>query len=150
MKIICCTCKDEKDCVFFNKNKSRKNGFSNICKMCHKEYMIVYKSENLENKFLGKNFVFDDRLGERIGDEIISTCHQCNKPADTHTNCVNSGCHLLFIQCTECAIKFGGCCSQECYNIIQLPEEEQKLLRKGIDKGQNIFNKSRLRKRNVN
>ncbi|MBK7569533.1 MAG: rhodanese-related sulfurtransferase [Chitinophagales bacterium] len=128
------------------------NGFKNVY---HLEGGIInyankIKSENLENKFLGKNFVFDDRLGERIGDEIISTCHQCNKPADTHTNCVNSGCHLLFIQCTECAIKFGGCCSQECYNIIQLPEEEQKLLRKGIDKGQNIFNKSRLRKRNFN
>ncbi len=128
------------------------NGFKNVY---HLEGGIInyannIKSEKLENKFLGKNFVFDDRLGERIGDEIISTCHQCNKPADTHTNCINSGCHLLFIQCSECAIKFAECCSQQCYDTIQLPEEEQKLLRKGIDKGQNIFNKSRLRKRNIN
>lgn len=128
------------------------NGFKNVY---HLEGGIInyankIRSEKLENKFLGKNFVFDDRLGERIGDEIISTCHQCGKPADTHTNCINSGCHLLFIQCPDCAIKYQGTCSQECCDIIQLPEEEQKVLRKGIDKGQNIFNKSRLRKRNIN
>ncbi|HRF76983.1 MAG TPA: hypothetical protein PLB46_10455, partial [Chitinophagales bacterium] len=83
--------------------------------------------------------------GGRWGDEIISSCHHGGNPADTHTNCVNPGCHLLFIQCPTCAEKFAGCCSQECYDIIQLPEEEQKKLRQGIDKGQNIFNKSRVR-----
>ena len=109
------------------------------------DYARQVKAENLTSKFKGKNFVFDDRLGERIGDEIIANCHQCGNPADTHTNCVNPGCHLLFIQCPSCAEKFAGCCSQECYDIIQLPEEEQKVLRQGIDKGQNIFNKSRVR-----
>lgn len=123
------------------------NGFKNVY---HIEGGIIHyantiKEQQLENKFIGKNFVFDDRLGERIGDEIISNCHQCGNPADTHTNCVNPGCHLLFIQCPSCAEKFAGCCSQECYDIIQLPEEEQKKLRQGIDKGQNIFNKSRVR-----
>ncbi|HRG29071.1 MAG TPA: rhodanese-related sulfurtransferase [Chitinophagales bacterium] len=123
------------------------NGFKNVY---HIEGGIIHyantiKEQHLENKFIGKNFVFDDRLGERIGDEIISNCHQCDNPADTHTNCVNPGCHLLFIQCPTCAEKFAGCCSQECYDIIQLPEEEQKKLRQGIDKGQNIFNKSRVR-----
>jgi len=127
------------------------NGFKNVY---HLEggiinYVNNIKEAQLENKFLGKNFVFDDRLGEKIGNEIISTCHQCGEPADTHTNCINSGCHLLFIQCADCAIKYGGCCSPECYAIIQLPEEEQKLLRKGVDKGQNIFNKSRSRKKNI-
>ena len=123
------------------------NGFKNVY---HIEGGIIHyantiKEQHLENKFIGKNFVFDDRLGERIGDEIISNCHQCGNPADTHTNCVNPGCHLLFIQCPTCAEKFAGCCSQECYDIIQLPEEEQKKLRQGIAKGQNIFNKSRVR-----
>lgn len=108
-------------------------------------YANTVKEKNLENKFLGKNFVFDDRLGEKIGSEIISKCHQCGKAADTHVNCMNSGCHLLFIQCEECKIKYEGCCSVECRDTIQLPEEEQKLLRKNIDKGRNIFNKSRRR-----
>ncbi|PWU00765.1 MAG: hypothetical protein C5B52_08360 [Bacteroidetes bacterium] len=110
-------------------------------------YTREVSSKNLDNKFIGKNFVFDDRLGERITEDIIAKCHQCGEPCDTHTNCANEGCHLLFIQCEKCAEKYKGCCSQECFEIIQLPVEEQKLMRKGIDKGQNIFNKSLRRKR---
>src|SRR6185312_11720471 len=93
------------------------------------------------------NFVFDGRLGEKIGDEIISRCHQCGKPCDTHTNCKNEGCHLLFIQCEACAETYKGCCSKECKEIYELPQEEQKVLRKGIDKGQHIFNKAKSRLR---
>jgi len=99
----------------------------------------------LENKFRGKNFVFDNRMGERISDEIIANCHQCGKPADTHVNCANEGCHLLFIQCEECAKKYEGCCSEACRNIIHLSPEEQKALRSGVDKGRMVFNKSKQR-----
>jgi UPF0176 protein len=113
-------------------------------------YAKQVKEKELPSKFIGKNFVFDNRLGERITDDIIAKCHQCGKPADSHTNCANSGCHLLFIQCEQCAIVFNGTCSQNCKDIITLPEEEQKEIRKGIDKGQNIFNKSRVRKPNLN
>ena len=49
-------------------------------------YTNQVKEQGLENKFLGKNFVFDNRLGEAIGNEIISNCHQCGKPCDTHVN----------------------------------------------------------------
>ncbi|MBL7721739.1 MAG: rhodanese-related sulfurtransferase [Chitinophagaceae bacterium] len=110
-------------------------------------YTRQVKEKGLPNKFIGKNFVFDDRLGERITDDIIANCHQCGKPADTHTNCKNDGCHLLFIQCNECAVKHDGCCSKECQDTIHLPAERRKELRKGIDKGRNIFNKSRERVR---
>ncbi|MEO7522779.1 MAG: rhodanese-related sulfurtransferase [Ferruginibacter sp.] len=110
-------------------------------------YANKVREQNLPNKFHGKNFVFDDRLGERITDEIIAHCHQCTAPADNHTNCKNEACHLLFIQCETCASRYAGCCCEACFNIIQLPEEEQALLRKGIDKGQMIFNKSRKRLR---
>lgn len=108
-------------------------------------YTNLVKEQGLENKFHGKNFVFDQRLGERITDEVIANCHQCGKPADTHTNCINDACHLLFIQCEECKEKFENCCSQECQDFIHLPEEEQKKLRSGIDKGRNVFNKSKSR-----
>ncbi len=110
-------------------------------------YANQVKEAGLPNKFKGKNFVFDDRLGERISDEIIAKCHQCGKPADAHVNCANEGCHLLFIQCDECKEKWEGCCSKECQDFIHLPIEQQKELRKGIDKGRNIFNKSRARLR---
>ncbi|HEY9364371.1 MAG TPA: hypothetical protein VIQ00_13980, partial [Chitinophagaceae bacterium] len=110
-------------------------------------YAQQVKEKQLPGKFIGKNFVFDDRLGERITEDVIAVCHQCGKPADTHTNCANEGCHLLFIQCDDCAKKYEGCCSKECLDFIHLPEEEQKEKRKGIDKGSNIFNKSRARLR---
>lgn len=108
------------------------------------QYANKVKELGLPNKFKGKNFVFDDRLGERISDEIIAKCHQCGKPADTHTNCKNDGCHLLFIQCEECAEQFNGCCSAECKHTHELPEEEQKLLRKGKENGIMVFNKSKV------
>ena len=37
------------------------------------------KKTNLENKFKGKNFVFDQRMAERISEDIISSCHQCGQ-----------------------------------------------------------------------
>ena len=110
-------------------------------------YAKQVKEDEMESKFIGKNFVFDDRLGERITEDVIAHCHQCGKPCDTHTNCKNNGCHLLFIQCDECASKFDGCCSKECHETIHLPLERQKQIRQGIDKGQNIFNKSKIRLR---
>ena len=124
------------------------NGFKNVY---HLEGGIInyankVKEEGLPNKFHGKNFVFDDRLGERITDEIIANCHQCGALADIHTNCLNDGCHLLFIQCEKCTQDYNGCCSIECKDIFALPEEQQKELRKGIDKGNMIFNKSRQRR----
>ena len=110
-------------------------------------YANTVKEKGLENKFKGKNFVFDDRLGERISNEVIARCHQCGQPADTHTNCRNEACHLLFIQCPACATRYEGCCSQACLDVFHLPEEEQKELRKGVDKGRHIFNKAKARLR---
>ena len=112
-------------------------------------YARQVKEQGLESKFIGKNFVFDDRLGERISEDIIAHCHQCGKPADTHINCANEACHLLFIQCEDCNKKYQACCSTECQEFIHLPIEQQKELRKGIDKGRNIFNKSKSRLRPI-
>ncbi len=109
------------------------------------QYANKVREENLGNKFLGKNFVFDGRLGEKIGDEVISNCHQCGEPCDIHTNCANEGCHLLFIQCENCKEQFDGCCSAECKSIFNLPGEQQKEKRKGVKNGMMIFNKSRQR-----
>jgi UPF0176 protein len=107
------------------------------------EYTRQVKEEGLQSKFIGKNFVFDHRLGERITDDIVSQCHQCGKACDVHTNCLNEGCHLLFIQCEECAQAMEGCCSSECASIIHLPEKEQKAIRRGIKNGNKIFKKGK-------
>ena len=124
------------------------NGFKNVFHLEGGiiEYTNKARQQGLPIKFKGKNFVFDDRLGERISDDIISRCHQCGAPCDTHTNCLNDGCHLLFIQCEACAQKYDGCCSESCQTIHALPEEQQAELRKGVEKGL-MFNKSRRRRR---
>ncbi|MBL7471802.1 oxygen-dependent tRNA uridine(34) hydroxylase TrhO [Robertkochia sediminum] len=106
-------------------------------------YFRQVKEQGLENKFIGKNFVFDERRAERVSDDVIAHCHQCGKPCDTHVNCANDGCHLLFIQCDDCAQAMDNCCSDECKEIIALPLEEQKRLRKGKDNGNKIFKKGR-------
>ncbi|GAB7087569.1 oxygen-dependent tRNA uridine(34) hydroxylase TrhO [Marinifilum fragile] len=92
-------------------------------------YAQEIKQLGLESKFRGKNFVFDERLGESINNEVIAKCHQCGKACDTHTNCANDDCHLLFIQCDECREHYNGCCTDECKEIIELPEEERVKLR---------------------
>ncbi|WP_298155445.1 rhodanese-related sulfurtransferase [Flavobacterium sp.] len=107
------------------------------------EYTRQVKAEGLESKFIGKNFVFDHRLGERITDDIVSQCHQCGKPCDNHTNCANEGCHLLFIQCDDCKAAMENCCSTECVSVIHLPEEEQKAIRRGLKNGNMIFKKGK-------
>jgi len=112
-------------------------------------YINQVKENELENHFIGKNFVFDERLGERITDDVIANCHICGNPCDTHVNCANSGCHLLFIQCEACKNEYLGTCSNTCKEIIQLDEDKQKLQRKGIDKGRNVFNKSRVLIKNI-
>ena len=106
-------------------------------------YAKQIKEENIESKFIGKNFVFDHRLGERITNDIVSQCHQCGKPCDNHTNCENDGCHLLFIQCEECKDKMENCCSVECLETTHLPLVEQVKLRRGIQVGNKIFRKGK-------
>jgi len=110
------------------------------------EYSRQASKQGLKNKFIGKNFVFDKRMGERISDAVIANCHQCDASCDTHVNCANEACHLLFIQCNDCKEKFEGCCCKECREFIQLPMEKQQELRKQIDFGKsNIYHKGKVR-----
>jgi UPF0176 protein len=107
------------------------------------EYARQVDQEKINNKFLGKNFVFDHRRSEAVSDEIIANCHQCGEKCDTHINCANEACHLLFIQCEKCAKEFNNCCSEECYKINSLSLEDQKNLRKGKKNSNQIFKKGR-------
>ena len=107
------------------------------------EYTRQVTSEGLENKFIGKNFVFDHRRAEKISEDVIANCHQCGNPCDNHVNCANEACHLLFIQCDECSEKTENTCSTDCQEVIQLTFEEQKELRKGKGNSNKIFKKGR-------
>ena len=107
------------------------------------EYTNQVKKQGIENKFIGKNFVFDQRKAERISKHIISKCHQCGEKSDSHINCANEACHLLFIQCERCAKNMKNCCSNECIKIISLSDQERKELRKGKKNSNKIFKKGR-------
>lgn len=109
------------------------------------EYARQCKNEGLPVRFKGKNFVFDERLGERITPEVVSTCHQCGSPCDTHKDCANDACHILFIQCDACAEKYNDCCSTKCSDFIELPEEEQKRLRGTMEFNGSAEGKGRYR-----
>ena len=109
-----------------------KNGFNDVNQLQGGiiQYAHEIKSNIMESKFRGKNFVFDDRLGERITDDVLSFCHICGDSCDDHTDCKNDACHILFIQCEKCNKLYDGCCSKECQNFAALPIEKQKKLRK--------------------
>jgi len=123
------------------------HGFTNVYHVAGGiiEYTRRAKELGLPLQFIGKNFVFDERLGERVTPDVIAHCHQCGQPCDTHVNCQNQGCHLLFIQCPACAEKFQGCCSYACLEEKQLPLEAQHVRRVERENGLKIFDKSRYR-----
>ena len=107
----------------------RHNGFKDVKHL--KGGIIDYKhqveKEGLENRFQGKNFVFDERLGERIGHEIISDCHLCgSKKSDTHYHCKSEVCHVLFLACEDCVNKRAGYCSSWCQLFDRLPVSWKK------------------------
>jgi UPF0176 protein len=96
--------------------------------------VINYKHEidaqGLESKFIGKNFVFDNRMAEKVTDDILGQCHTCAQPADTYDNCSSDLCHALFIQCADCKTNMLGACSDKCKDFAALPLEDRVRLRK--------------------
>ncbi|GAB5554906.1 MAG: rhodanese-related sulfurtransferase [Saprospiraceae bacterium] len=109
------------------------------------EYARQCEEKGLPNKYIGKNFVFDERMGERISEEIVSKCHQCGAPCDTHVNCANDACHILFIQCPDCATKYEASCSKKCADFNQLPEEQREILKGTLEFNGTQFGKGRYK-----
>jgi UPF0176 protein len=126
----------------------KHRGFKNVHQLEGGIIKYAHDVEQLgiENKFVGKNFVFDERRAEKISDDVIANCHQCGEAFDVHTNCANEACHLLFIQCDACKEKFENCCSEECQSVNSLPKEQQKELRKGQYNSNAVFKKGRSEK----
>lgn len=125
----------------------KHQGFQNVYQLDGGiiEYARQVEEKGLPNKFKGKNFVFDERMGERISEEIIARCHQCGELCDTHINCANDACHILFIQCENCATKYEKCCSDKCKDFNQLPEEERDLLKGAMEFNGTKFGKGRYK-----
>jgi UPF0176 protein len=122
----------------------KHHGFSDVNQLLGGiiDYSRQVETQQLENKFIGKNFVFDNRLGERISDDVISHCHQCGAPCDTHTNCANKQCNLLFIQCESCKEKYDACCSNDCQSyVLASPSQKQELAKRLLFTRGKRFNK---------
>jgi UPF0176 protein len=125
----------------------KHNGFENVYQVEGGiiEYTRQVNEKGLKNKFIGKNFVFDERLGERISEDVIAKCHQCGTACDDHTNCANDGCHILFIQCEACAQKYESCCSIKCADFNKLEDEKKVALRKTLEFNGTKFGKGRYK-----
>jgi UPF0176 protein len=93
-------------------------------------YAHEIKKRGLEPKFVGKNFVFDERIAEAVTDDVLSDCDQCDEKCDRYVNCKNEACNLLFIQCDRCEERMSGCCTEECLAFANLPDEERRRLRR--------------------
>lgn len=124
----------------------KHNGFSDVrhLKGGIIDYAHQVEREGLPNKFKGKNFVFDERLGERIGDEVIATCHLCHKAkCDTHYHCKFQPCHELFIGCDDCMTRKQGYCSFGCMTLDKLPAGLKKRYAKYKRRHRAEFSKGR-------
>jgi len=108
----------------------KHNGFADVrhLKGGIIDYAHQVEREGLPNTFKGKNFVFDERLGERVSSDIIAMCHLCkNTKSDTHYQCKNQICHRLFIGCDTCLEKKQGYCSWSCRHVDKLPVASKKI-----------------------
>lgn len=79
--------------------------------------VINYGQKVGSDHWLGKLFVFDDRLSVPISDEetpSIAKCHFCKKPSENYYNCANMECNTLFLCCSECIKEHKGCCQKSC------------------------------------
>jgi UPF0176 protein len=123
----------------------KHNGFKNIkhIKGGIIDYAHRVKELGLQNKFRGKNFVFDERMSETVGDEVISFCQICEKAkSDQYIHCKNKSCHMLFICCDTCQKKLDGYCSRICQICAKFPKKINQFF-VGIDrqKHENQFKK---------
>ena len=90
--------------------------------------VIKYGLEQGNKHWLGKLFVFDDRLSVPISSdeaEVISRCRHCETVSDVYYNCANMDCNALFLCCMSCAEKFQGACSSECQKAERLRPYEK-------------------------
>ncbi len=105
----------------------KAGGFENVYQL--DGGIINYGQKQGHQHWLGKLFVFDDRLIVPINDgetPTIGTCHHCGASIDHYYNCANMDCNELFLCCRECLKQFDGCCQMECKNAPRLrPYHEQ-------------------------
>ena len=111
----------------------KHHGFNNVGQLHGGiiDYARQIKAQGLESRYKGQNFVFDERLAERITDDAVSTRLHCGQPSDRLSHCRAVASSMLLVPCEACAEKYAECCSPSCREIHLLPAEVQRAWRKG-------------------
>jgi UPF0176 protein len=107
----------------------KERGFENVYQL--QGGVEKYGHEQGSKHWMGKLFVFDDRLAIPISEEepeAVAQCHHCGTASDRYYNCANMDCNELFICCPSCLEKLQGCCCSNCISAERLrPLQEQDL-----------------------
>lgn len=104
--------------------------------------VIQYGLTQGSDHWLGKLFVFDDRLTVPISDEktpVIGTCHLCNASTESYYNCANMDCNRLFLCCPDCVKQLKGSCSTDCGSSPRLRPYQQETVHKPFRKWHHYF-----------
>jgi len=79
--------------------------------------IINYGLQQGSDHWLGKLFVFDDRLTIPISNQqtaVTGQCYHCQISTESYYNCANVDCNRLFLCCFPCLKEFQGCCCAHC------------------------------------
>lgn len=92
-----------------------ESGFENVYQL--DGGVINYGEKVGSAHWLGKLFVFDDRLTVAIDENqtpVIGECLYCQTATESYYNCANMDCNKLYLCCAFCLEKSLGCCSDVC------------------------------------
>lgn len=105
-------------CVKVNAYLTQELEFTNVSRLAGG--VVAYdrtlneRAPEEEPMFKGVNYVFDGRMGRRITDDQIGTCHTCGRKTHLVTNCKNGNCNKRMVQCEYCSESLFGTCSEGC------------------------------------
>ncbi len=91
--------------------------------------IINYGLQEGSAHWLGKLFVFDDRMTVPISKEeapVVGECHHCKAKTDHYYNCANMDCNCLFLCCSACLEQYQGCCQTSCQKAPRLRPYQQQ------------------------
>jgi UPF0176 protein len=115
-------------------------GFKNVYQL--QGGIINYGLKEGSAHWLGKLFVFDDRLTVPISEEeapVIGRCRNCNEPNESYYNCANMDCNELYLCCPSCVKELSGCCSSTCQQAPRRRPYEQQNAHKPFRRWHHYF-----------
>ncbi|CUI17603.1 conserved hypothetical protein [Candidatus Protochlamydia naegleriophila] len=118
----------------------KKEGFKDVYQL--DGGVINYGLKQGSDHWLGKLFVFDDRLTVPISDQptpVIGQCHHCQTAIESYYNCANMDCNHLYLCCQTCLKEFAGCCCTACQEAPRVRPYHQQDTHKPFRKWYHYF-----------